>query len=918
MLYGHSAPHDEALHPTRLTLPQLESSYRLYLDRYSHQLQRSSSWQYNQTLGVDDACRGYLFTRNDKSKIIVYQPVVVETAEEMGHPSIKDAIEQFNKLPKQTKKGINTVVMPIAQLTDVGFGYVPGAISKHFITLALAIDPNTGQILSGQTIDSKGYYGTLLTRENDIERTLKECSHNQNFLYQGRRYLGFQPFYDNINCGIHSHLICRDYLHSPNPTLEYQSVGIAGNYPDILRQEVKTETIMSVQQGVMSAALSLPQDVESPVASRRQSTTFTTKRTIPTVDIGEETSDIKFDDDIIESFRFVQGDNLSASVLVNANQFVHKKNSSEEVDSDFDITETESPTKSEVDDFEIVAEPSPPPPLPQVEISDACFAQTHKPYCRERAAWMVAVGENILDKLYNTDLTVGNANYIGTLMDSILQEQNLLQDSGLDKPENKQQLEHNKGAYTKGIFSLFSIPKNINRYFRGNEDYAIQRRNYVIAINCVMWALYNQAALNGKDFSKGSFKLIDPDNRLFQFLKGYVQFANRQENQSYMSSNNFAYPSNRKSIQSNHQPDPSFQTEQYGIDLRLMGTDDLLDMLPNGQAHLLCGDVNINDNHLTFIKFEPVGLGSFLEFIEHEYQPSESNDENEIPIKLNEIYQEFLATYANLYSEVLPSAKSASEMYQQISEASKDPEYVEFTVFQRRFNMAIEQLDNVADYIKIRTGKEIILDPSHSYDTHQDLFQSTINNSKTHPKVITNEALHPLKSSLAQYANEVCPDLSAVFQSRIDALKSSGKDYPQSICDDLTHLTAAQLFSTAFPYPIQTGNRDQLAIDLIHQYRDDPRVIKIINSYAAINTMQGMGDRVHEFYKALLTGEDTVDAETFNQLVHSYQQYGEEAYQRLTELESPDIHRAAETFQDEISNRFKSKSQSVQQPKFIR
>lgn len=355
-------------------------------------------------------------------------------------------------------------------------------------------------------------------------------------------------------------------------------------------------------------------------------------------------------------------------------------------------------------------------------VSEACYQEKHHAFCRDHAEWMIAKGNRILNKLYTTNLSVGDPDRSGELLKHILSDlgdTDLYQQSGLADENNIPcDLKNNQE-----FLSLTGYFKSWNRYFFPNEEHANQRRNYLIGVVCVMWSLYNQAALEQNDFSRGSYKIIDKDNRLFAFLKGYVQFATGYETPWYSWSNNFAYSRAPAYGLSSHYKDSSFQAEQYGIDMRLKGDQSILKLLPNEFAHLLFGDVTIGDKHYTFIKFEPVGMGSLSEWLEHALHFTQSGHvedqarrEKDVPENVQRVYDMFFETYCKHYDQSsAPRAwvNTISSMYQQLLEATNENESNQ-ALFSHFLSEFIEATGQSIECIEALTGNEVVLKPAEA------------------------------------------------------------------------------------------------------------------------------------------------------------------------------------------------------------
>ncbi len=167
-------------------------------------------------------------------------------------------------------------------------------------------------------------------------------------------------------------------------------------------------------------------------------------------------------------------------------------------------------------------------------------------------------------------------------------------------------------------------PSSFLRWYFGKEKPHVQE--YLAKIICLCWALNDLAVQQKECFTRGSFTLIDPNKRIFHFLKGYVCLVNNYTLMDFkpwvLTTSNLAYRRDPESNGSSHHTD---QTEgsQFGIDIRFRSYETLYGLLPHLMRHILFGRLNLvttsqsRNLPLTFIKFEPVGLGSSTEILTH-------------------------------------------------------------------------------------------------------------------------------------------------------------------------------------------------------------------------------------------------------------------------------------------------------------
>ncbi len=173
------------------------------------------------------------------------------------------------------------------------------------------------------------------------------------------------------------------------------------------------------------------------------------------------------------------------------------------------------------------------------------------------------------------------------------------------------------GAVSQLRWLLSAAPvKALNRSVRGDTEHADARRDYLAGVLLMMWAVVGDGAKEGKLVARGSFKIVDPDQRLFQCLQNYVKLATGQEEPGFLT-NDFAYLRSPDypvlPLSSHYKTDPL----QYGIDVRFQGGDSALPALPGEHSHILFGQVHIENTPYTFIKLEEVGLGTVSEAALH-------------------------------------------------------------------------------------------------------------------------------------------------------------------------------------------------------------------------------------------------------------------------------------------------------------
>ena len=133
------------------------------------------------------------------------------------------------------------------------------------------------------------------------------------------------------------------------------------------------------------------------------------------------------------------------------------------------------------------------------------------------------------------------------------------------------------------------------------------RQEHLRAIVQIMWYLYSEAINKHEAFIEGSFIILDPDFKLYNFLMLYARRCNQditgqRDPLNHRTTNPFAC-----SRDSSHWKPSQAHWSHYGIDMRLEADQPVLNILPTGKPHLLFGIVGEKPNRL-FIKFEDHGL----------------------------------------------------------------------------------------------------------------------------------------------------------------------------------------------------------------------------------------------------------------------------------------------------------------------
>ena len=141
------------------------------------------------------------------------------------------------------------------------------------------------------------------------------------------------------------------------------------------------------------------------------------------------------------------------------------------------------------------------------------------------------------------------------------------------------------------------------------QNFNCPQPEHLAAIFSVMWYLYSEAINKQQAFVDGSFIIIDPDFKLYNFLMHYARRFNptltgtNADPLSHGSDNPFAY-----SRDSSHWKTTQQIWSHYGIDMRFAPDQTSQPLLPAGKKHLLFGIVADQPTPRLFIKFEDDGI----------------------------------------------------------------------------------------------------------------------------------------------------------------------------------------------------------------------------------------------------------------------------------------------------------------------
>jgi hypothetical protein len=246
----------------------------------------------------------------------------------------------------------------------------------------------------------------------------------------------------------------------------------------------------------------------------------------------------------------------------------------------------------------------------------------------------------------------------------------------------------------------------------GKKEHANLRREYLLSIVAIMWHLHDLGIQANQELKRGSYKIVDPDGKLYQFLMGYTRYATGRKHPEYLiGANDFAYRRDPKWYLSSHYTHSSFDSEQYGIDMRLWGGHPTLDILPNQSSHLLFGQVTIDGEKYTFLKPEQIGLGHPLEYLEHAshlfFNSHKEGDnirrESVIPTDIEKAFEAYRATTRGLKK---PHPYTISNMTKIILENDNSLPSQQNAI--REFALCLQKHDYEHD-AQYRTGKEVII-----------------------------------------------------------------------------------------------------------------------------------------------------------------------------------------------------------------
>ncbi len=412
-----------------------------------------------------------------------------------------------------------------------------------------------------------------------------------------------------------------------------------------------------------------------------------------------------------------------------------------------------------------------PPNLPRLDVCpsssshsvERLMSESHHPFARENSRRWVEVGQRLLGQLYSSDkndIRISFENGFPMLPACISEEiQGLHQQLGLGEKE-REQLAHSPTGLSWALDCASNLVPNLNRaakpYYMDAEQiardnaYIESRNDYLAAILCITWALYEYAEV---PVIRGSYTIEDQNQKLYELLLNYVKFANKSEVTAGIAphgmclaqkasrvadaatlgffktepntvwgnfsavlakTSQFAYCRTPDTMMPGSSHHKKVCQEQYGIDLRFRGKESALELFPNGGTHLLFGNLGIGGEPFTFAKIEEEGLGNTLEAGAHALSFAKAGvvAEGSRREKDNLLMPEW-----NAYCEaagIKSGIKTVHEMVCVVISSESSPAA---DVQKRAFlEKAVELYGDNMSQLLFRTGHEVIVDFSRGFD----------------------------------------------------------------------------------------------------------------------------------------------------------------------------------------------------------
>jgi len=394
------------------------------------------------------------------------------------------------------------------------------------------------------------------------------------------------------------------------------------------------------------------------------------------------------------------------------------------------------------------------------------MSERHHPFARENSAEWVKKGQELLRQLYGSDkndIQTTFENRFPKLPACMSTIKGLHQRLGLGE-QNREQIAYSLTGLSWAIDCASKLFPNLNRvvkpYFMDAEqmardkDYIESRNDYLAAILCITWALYEYPKVH---VLMGSYTIEDQNQKFYELLLNYVKFANKSEVTSGISpygmclaqkasrvadaatlgffktkpttvmgnfsavfskTSQFAYCRSPDSMIPGSSHHKKRCLEQYGIDLRFRGNESALGLFPNGRTHLLFGQLWIGEESLTFAKIEEEGLGNTFEACKHALSYAKSFAKaGQVEEGSRQENDNLLMPEWKAYCEaagIKSGVKTVHEIvYMLISSKSSPAADVKKRAF---LDKAFELYGHDEYQLLLRTGHEVIIDFSRGFD----------------------------------------------------------------------------------------------------------------------------------------------------------------------------------------------------------
>lgn len=273
-------------------------------------------------------------------------------------------------------------------------------------------------------------------------------------------------------------------------------------------------------------------------------------------------------------------------------------------------------------------------------------------------------------------------------------------------------------------------------WWNGPSDTEKKRKEYLTKITTMMWGIFGESVDKNEGFVRGSYKIIDPDFKLYDFLLGYVKLVTGSDDPKLLpygcTLSNHGYRRSPRLKGSSHYKLECKNDEQFGIDIRRENYETTLKILPASKTHILFGRVTIPGSNLpiTFVKFEEVGMGGLGEWFDHSLNFGASGHnltdadrrEKDVAIDVRLAFEAactfFMTNNAELTSvidnDLLQKLKAKGMVYEMIQFLNETfSAENEFDAIISNFYHILEANGYEKEVAEIRNGNEVILD--HHY-----------------------------------------------------------------------------------------------------------------------------------------------------------------------------------------------------------